>query len=51
LFLTADSIGPLQGIRSTILSPLGIEQVSWKWSIIIGSVWTFGIGVIFSERK
>jgi solute:Na+ symporter, SSS family len=51
LFLTADSIGPLQGIRSTILSPLGIEQVSWKWSIIIGSIWTFGIGVIFSGKK
>ena len=51
LFLTADSIGPLQGMRSTILSPLGIEQVSWKWSIIIGSVWTFGIGVVFSGKK
>ena len=51
LFLTADSIGPLQEVRSTILSPLGIEKISWKWSIIIGSIWTFGIGVIFSKRK
>ena len=51
LFLTADSIGPLQEVRSTILSPLGIEKISWKWSIIIGSVWTFGIGVIFSKRS
>ena len=50
LFLTADSIGPLQEVRSTILSPLGIEKISWKWSIIIGSIWTFGIGVIFSRR-
>ncbi|MBT7209886.1 MAG: hypothetical protein HN862_00545, partial [Candidatus Scalindua sp.] len=51
LFLTADSIGPLQEVRSTILSPLGIEKISWKWSIIIGSIWTFGIGVIFSKRS
>ena len=51
LFLTADSIGPLQEVRSTLLSPLGIEKISWKWSIIIGSIWTFGIGVIFSKRK
>jgi len=51
LFLTADSIGPLQEIRSTILSPLGIEKISWKWSIIIGSIWTFGIGVIFSKKE
>ncbi len=51
LFLTADSIGPLQEIRTTILSPLGIEKISWKWSIIIGSIWTFGIGVIFSKKK
>ncbi len=51
LFLTADSIGPLQEVRSTILSPLGIEKISWKWSIIIGSIWTFGIGVIFSRGK
>ncbi|MGR3294509.1 MAG: sodium:solute symporter family transporter [Candidatus Scalindua sp.] len=51
LFLTADSIGPLQEVRSTILSPLGIEKISWKWSIIIGSIWTFGIGVVFSRGK
>lgn len=51
LFLTADSIGPLQEVRSTLLSPLGIEKISWKWSIIIGSIWTFGIGVIFSKKK
>ena len=51
LFLTADSIGPLQEVRSTILSPLGIEKISWKWSIIIGSIWTFGIGIIFSKRS
>ncbi len=51
LFLTADSIGPLQEVRSTLLSPLGIDKVSWKWSIIIGSIWTFGIGVIFSKRS
>ncbi|MBZ0109456.1 MAG: sodium/solute symporter [Candidatus Scalindua rubra] len=51
LFLTADSIGPLQEVRSTILSPLGIEKISWKWSIIIGSIWTFGIGVVFSKRS
>ncbi|MCR4290671.1 MAG: sodium/solute symporter [Candidatus Scalindua sp.] len=51
LFLTADSIGPLQEVRSIILSPLGIEKISWKWSIIIGSIWTFGIGVIFTKRS
>ncbi|MBS1258221.1 MAG: Sodium/glucose cotransporter [Candidatus Scalindua arabica] len=51
LFLTADSIGPLQEVRSTILSPLGIEKISWKWSIILGSIWTFGIGIIFSQGK
>ena len=51
LFLTADSIGPLQEVRSTLLSPLGIEKISWKWSIILGSIWTFGIGVIFSKRR
>jgi len=50
LFFTADSIGPLQEVRSTLLSPLGIEKISWKWSIILGSIWTFGIGVIFSKR-
>lgn len=51
LFLTADTIGPLQEVRSTILSPLGIEKISWKWSIIIGSIWTFGIGVTFTKGK
>jgi hypothetical protein len=50
VFLTADSVGPFGGIRSLLLSPLGIDQVAWKWAIVIGSVWTFAIGAVFRSR-
>ena len=51
IFLTADKVGPLQEIRSSLLSPLGVDKITWKWSIILGSIWTFGIGAIFSKKS
>ncbi|MCP5002880.1 MAG: sodium/solute symporter [Planctomycetes bacterium] len=51
VFLTADSVGPFREIRSTLLAPLGVDKIAWKWSIMLGSIWTFGIGIIFSKKN
>ncbi|MDR4504130.1 MAG: sodium/solute symporter [Candidatus Scalindua sp.] len=51
VFLTADSVEPFQEIRSTLLSPLGVDKIAWKWSIIAGSIWTFGIGALFPKKS
>jgi Na+/proline symporter len=50
VFLTADSVEPFKEIRSTLLSPFGVDKIAWKWSIILGSIWTFGIGAIFPRK-
>lgn len=47
IFFTADSVGFLAGLRSFLLSPLGIEKIAWKWTIVLGSIWTFGIAALF----
>lgn len=51
IFLTADSVGPFTGFRSVLLAPLGISKIAWKWAIIIGSFWTFGIGLATKTRR
>ncbi|MBN2468495.1 MAG: sodium/solute symporter [Deltaproteobacteria bacterium] len=51
IFLTADTVGPLTEIRSCLLRPLGITAFAWPWAIVIGMVWTFGLGVMFPTKK
>ena len=51
IFLTAESIGPLQGLRTIVLHPLGIGKIAWPWAIVIGTLWTFGIGLLFAAWR
>ncbi|MEE8425412.1 MAG: hypothetical protein V3S11_06265, partial [Elusimicrobiota bacterium] len=48
LFLTAGlGEGALASMRSTLLSPLGVDQIAWPWAIVIGTAWTFGVASIW----
>ncbi len=47
IFLTAKDIGPLQIWREWLLTPLGTDMIAWPWAIIIGTFWTFGLGILF----
>jgi Na+/proline symporter len=49
LFLTAENIGALQQVREWLLHPLGIKLIAWPWAIVIGTMWTFGLGLLFSS--
>lgn len=51
IFLTAESIGLLQTLRTIFLYPLGISRIAWPWAIVIGTLWTLGVGALFSTRK
>ena len=51
IFLTADSVGPVQVLRTAILHPLGITKVAWPWAIVIGTLWTFCVAALFGNRK
>jgi solute:Na+ symporter, SSS family len=51
LFFTSESAGFMTGIRTVILKPLGIEKIAWPWAIIMGTVWTFGWGLLFRTKK
>ncbi len=51
IFLTAKSLGPLNELRNAILSPLGVKKIAWPWSIMIGMIWTFFIGMLFNNTN
>ncbi len=51
MFLTSDSIGVLQPLRTAILSPLGIDKIAWPWAIFMGTLWTFFAGIILAPKK
>jgi Na+/proline symporter len=50
LFLTSPSVGPLESLRTLILGPLGITAFAWPWAIMIGMLWTFCMGMMFSTK-
>ena len=50
IFLTAESIGVLQALRTILLYPLGIDRIAWPWAIVLGTLWTLGVGSLFSPR-
>lgn len=33
-----------------ILVKLGYLQLGWSWLILIGTLWTFGIGALWREK-
>lgn len=51
IFLTADSVGILTGLRNIILYPLGIDSIAWPWAIVIGTIWTFTFSILFRRKK
>nr|MBP7322239.1 sodium:solute symporter [Deltaproteobacteria bacterium] len=51
LFLTADLNGLLEAVRSALLRPFGVTVFAWPWAIVIGMVWTFGVGILFPTKQ
>ncbi|MFC2140192.1 sodium:solute symporter [Candidatus Auribacterota bacterium] len=51
IFFTAESIGPLNSIREIILRPLNVKALAWPWAIILGTLWTFFIGILFRTQN
>ena len=51
IFLTADTVGPLNSFRQQLLAPLAIKAIAWPWAILIGAGWTFGLGVLFRTKE
>jgi len=51
IFFTAESIGPFNILRTSLLQIFKIKSIAWPWAIIIGTLWTFGVGAIFRTSK
>lgn len=51
IFLTVASVGCLNPFRAKLLAPLGTESIAWPWAILIGTAWTFGVGIMFPTTK
>lgn len=34
-----------------IVFVVSLTPIAWSWYIVVGTLWTFGIGTLFSERK
>lgn len=51
IFLTTDVTGLLAAVRSILLKPFGISAFAWPWAILIGMVWSFGVGVLFPTKR
>lgn len=52
VFLTAGmGESALASARAVLLSPLRVSQVAWPWGIVIGTIWTFGVGAAWLPRE
>ncbi|MFC1521738.1 sodium:solute symporter [Elusimicrobiota bacterium] len=49
IFLTANSVGPLDGFRTGLFSLVGLTKIAWPWAIIIGTIWTFSVGALWPK--
>ncbi len=51
VFLTAESVGVLGGLRTALLSPLGVDAIAWPWAIVVGTTWTLVFSAMFAEEQ